>query len=521
VSDSIPEEPKTSEVSDPVEPVEEPEEGEPTQSVEEGHSDGDRRNEEGEGEQEAQPAQPAHPAPVSVPDMNPASRLSHHLSYEITQAAVVAGVLGILAFVVLGGRLADVYLWLRPTAPTSGQVTLLTVGEEALYLFDPSDPSPEVTPRALLAELVRFAHAGGASVVVLDFLLDRPCENDELLASAAREHGAVVGAERFVVSDPGTGREFAAGPAVGFGDAVATGFANLHEEQHALFSSGDLLVRRTPLVRRVAWARQGGAWPMGLVGGDQADAQVRPSMPLLAAWLHTSGSSAVDLQRRLDAGCGGSPMSCDLDAAELGLPELPGDLNDLLEINYRGAEGRDEIPTLRAAQVLRAAGESALMRSVGVELPLTVPADMAEVLRGRVVVICRVDEVAAAAGDRFVTPYAFPLLLSADMTGGRIQAQVIDNLLAGHHIRHLGAWLPLLLTGLLLAGIWLTRRRLREDVHTALWCGVAAALVLAGVALFRATDGLVADLELPVAAVMVSLIALRLRGWALEDQIAD
>lgn len=490
--------------------VVDPEE-EPTQSVEEERSDGDRRNE----------VEPDPDPESSTPDMNPASRLSHHLSYEITQAVVVAAVLAILAFVVLGGRLADVYLWMRPAAPTSGQVTLLTVGEEALYLFDPSDPAPQVTPRALLAELVRFADAAGASVVVLDFLLDRPCEGDELLAAAAREHGAVVGAERFVISDPGSGREFAAGPAAGFGHTVVTGFANLHEEQHALFSSGDLLVRRTPLVRRVAWARQGGAWPMGLVGGDQADAQVRPSMPLLAAWLHSSGGSATDLQRLLDDGCAGAPLSCELGAAELGLPELPGDLHDLLEINFRGREGSDEIPTVRAAQVLRAAGESALMRSVGVELPLTVPADMAEALRDRVVVICRVDEVAVAAGDRFVTPYSFPLMLGADMAGGRIQAQVIDNLLAGHHVRHLGAWLPLGLTGLLLAGIWITRRRLREDVHTALWCAAAAALVLGGIALFRATDGLVADLELPVAAVVVALIALRLHGWALEDQVAD
>jgi CHASE2 domain-containing sensor protein len=519
VSDTPPEEPRDApeavEEAEPVEPAEERVEREPTQSVEEDHSDGDRRNEEGEGAGSA-----SGPA-AAVPDMNPTSRLSHHLSYEITQAVVVAAVLAILAFVILGGRLADVYLWLRSSAPTSGQVTLLTVGEESLYLFDPSDPSPQITPRALLAELVRFVDAAGASVVVLDFLLDRPCEDDALLAAAARDHGAVVGAERFVVSDPDSGREFAAGPAAGFGDAIASGFANLHEEQHALFSSGDLLVRRTPLVRRVAWARQEGAWPMGLVGGDQADAQVRASMPLLAAWMHTSGGSAADLQRLLDDGCGGSPLGCELDAAGMGLPALPGDVHELLEINFRGPEGRDDIPTLRAAQVLRAAGESALMRSVGVELPLTVPADMAEVLRGRVVVICRVDEVAAASGDRFVTPYSFPLMLGADMTGGRIQAQVIDNLLAGHHIRHLGAWLPLLLTGLLLAGIWITRRRLREDLHTVLWCAAAAALVLAGFALFWATDGLVADLELPVAAIVVALVALRLHGWALEDQIAD
>ncbi len=505
---------------------------EPTQSVEEGRSDGDRRNEEpGEieesGEPEAEPTQSVEKPPADVParparlDMNPTSRLAHHFSYEIAQALVVGAVVAILAFVVLGGRFADLYLWLRPAAPVSDQVTLLTVGEEALYLFDPTDPTPVVTPRALLAELVGFVDAAGASVVVLDILLDRPAEGDERVAAAAREHGAVIGAERFVVSEPGRGREFAAGPAAAYGDTLATGFANLHEEQHALFSSGDLLVRRTPLVRRVAWARQENPWPMGLVGGDQIDAQVRASMPLLAAYMHASGGSAADLQRLLDEGCTGAPLTCDLDADALGLPPLPGGLHDLLEISYRGPEGADLIPTVRAAQVLRAAGESALMRSVGVELPLTVPDDVAAVMRDRVVVICRVDEVAARAGDRFVTPYSFPLLLGADMAGGRIQAQVIDNLLAGHHLRHVGAWLPVVLTALLLAGIWATRRRLREDLHCAVWLAAPAALVVAGAVLFRVTDGLVLDLGLPVAACLVALLVLRLHGWALEDTTPD
>ena len=543
MSDTSPEEPRAAGAPEVEVEVEAEAEAESTQSVEEGRSDGNRRNEEAGIVEEPGVVEKAgiveEVGVVEGPgvvvgagvvvgpgvgprlDMNPTSRLTHHLSYEITQAMVVGAVLAILAFVLLGGRFADLYLWLRPAAPVSDQVALLTVGEEALYIFDPADPAPEVTPRALLAELVRFVDAAGASVVVLDFLLDLPADGDDLLADAAAAHGAVVGAERFVVSDPGSGREFAAGPAAAYGDTVATGFANLHEEQHALFSSGDLLVRRTPLVRRVAWARQENPWPMGLVGGDQIDAQVRPSMPLLAAYMHTSGNAAVDLQRRLDEGCSGAPLTCDLEAADLGLPGWPGGLHDLLEIHYRGAEGADLIPTVRAAQVLRVAGESALMRSVGVELPLTVPDDVAAVMRDRVVVICRVDEVAARAGDRFVTPYSFPLLLGADMAGGRIQAQVIDNLLAGHHLRHAGTWLPVALTTLLLIGIFATRRRLREDLHCAVWCAAPLALVVAGVVVFRATDGLVLDLGLPVAASLVALVVLRLHGWALEDTTPD
>ena len=464
-------------------------------------------------------------SPDELP-MNPASRLTHHLGYEAAQAVFVALFLGVLAFVALGGQFGDIYVWLRAGAATSGEVSLLTIGEESLYLYDPHDAQPEVTPRGLLAELVRFADAAGARVIVLDILLDQAQPDDPVLAEAARAHGAVIAAERFVVTDPATGREFAAGLAPGFGHDIATGFANLQEEENALFSGGDLLVRRAPLVRRVARARLTGPWPTNVVGGEQTDSEVVPSLALLGAWLHVARgrSEQTDpstLRRTLAAACGGGALACDLGAEGLGLPRIPGGLARPLEINFRGPESEDGIPTVRAAQALRVMGESALLRALGVEAPIAVPDDLASELRDRIVVVCRVDAGAAQSGDRFATPYAFPALMRADMTGGRIQAQVIDTLLSGRHVRHTGPWLAWPLAALLIAGVWWSQRRLRDDVHSLAWLIAGVALVALGAAVFRVTDGLVLDVGLPLTAMLVAVLVTRVRAWALEDVSPD
>jgi CHASE2 domain-containing sensor protein len=447
--------------------------------------------------------------------MEPGSRLSHHVAYEVTQALFSGALLATLGFVALGGQFADLYLWLRGPAPSSGEVALLTIGEEALYLFDPEDAEAEVTPRAMLAELVRFLDAAGASVIVLDILLDRPAPGDDALAAAAQAHGAVVGAERIALSQPGSGHEFAAGPTPALGE-FATGFANLQEEENALFSGGDLLVRRAPLVRRVARARLAGPWPMNIAGGEQTDTEIRPALALSAAWMHAHGADHGALLQQLAAHCQGNPLVCDGDP--LGLPATPAPLHQPLEINFRGPEGADGITAVTAARALRVMGESALMRSVGVEMPVTVPDDLDARLRDRVVVVCRVDGV---ADDRFVTPYSFPLLLGADMAGGRIQAQVIDTLLGGKHVRHAGAWLGWLLAIGLSAGIVLSRRRLRDDLHTAAWLATALGLLLFGILLFRVTDGLALDLGLPITVALLTLMLVRVHAWALEDQVAD
>jgi CHASE2 domain-containing sensor protein len=197
----------------------------------------------------------------------------------------------------------------------------------------------------------------------------------------------------------------------------------------------------------------------------------------------------------------------------LGLPPIPVDLSEPLTINFRGPERAAPLPTVRAAHALRVMGQTAVLASLGVDAPPEVPGELADVLRDRTVVVCRVDR---AAGDRFVTPYSFPMLHQADMAGGRIQAQLIDTLLSGRHVRTLPRWLPWLLALALALGAVFTRRALRDDVHTALWLLAGLALVAGGVALFRATDGVVLELAPPLCTILITLVALRLHGWAEE-----
>ena len=450
------------------------------------------------------------------PSMEGGSHLAHHLGYEVVQAMVVAAVLASLAFVGLGGRFSDLYVRARGAAPVSDQVALLTIGAEALYLWNPGDPEPVVTPRGLLAEPARFLDAAGARVIVLDILLDRPAPGDVELAAAAAAHGTVIGAERFVLSEPAGGREFAAAITAPLNRSIDAGFANLLEEEASLFSGGELLVRKAPLVRRLARARMDGRYPGNLVGGEQADAEVRPALALLAAWLHAGRRTTADaakLANTVQLNCAGSPMDCTVDAESLGLPALPAGLAQPLPINFRGPERAAAIPTLTASQTLRVMGQDALMRSLGVEMPLEIPAELAAAVRDRTVVVCRVDD---HSGDRFVTPYSFPMLMRTDMAGGRIQAQLIDTLLSGRHIRPLPGWIPWLLGLLLGAGMVLTRRWLRDDTHSLAWLAVGLALVAGGAWLFAATDGVVLELGPALCVGLVTLMVLRVHGWARE-----
>ena len=85
----------------------------------------------------------------------------------------------------------DVYMNLSSPAAVSGEVTIVTIGPEALHLWNPEDAIPEVTPRAFLAELITTLDEAGARTIVLDIILDISDDNDEKLAQAARKHGAV------------------------------------------------------------------------------------------------------------------------------------------------------------------------------------------------------------------------------------------------------------------------------------------------------------------------------------------
>jgi len=408
----------------------------------------------------------------------PGSHLARAMAYETLVVAFTAVAVAVLVFVVSRGQFEDLYVK-AGGVETSDEVVLLSIGEEALYLWDPADPEPEVTSRALLGQLVRFADAAGARVVVLDVLLDRPAEDIPLLDAARAAQAPVVGATRFATTDPVSGAEFAAGLAPIYGELIHPGFANLQVEEPWLFSEVKL-VRRAPLQRQVSTARLGGPWPMNIVGAEQSDEATIESLALVAARL-----------------AGADPV----------IDEDP------LLIAFSGPEQAGSIPTVRASAALRALGASALAEAMGVEMPVTVPPEIAAVMEGRVVVIGRVD---AAADDRFVTPYSWPLLVGEDMAGARVQATLIDQLITGRRITSVAGaagWVPALA---LVALVFLSRRKLRDDVHAAGWVVVCLALVGGGILLFRATD-VAFDVGPSIGGILVTLVSVHVWEWAVDE----
>ncbi|MCP4810168.1 MAG: CHASE2 domain-containing protein [Proteobacteria bacterium] len=419
------------------------------------------------------------------------------MAYETAVVGFTALAVAVLVFLVSRGQFEDLYVKARGVAPPSDQVTLVSIGEEALYLWEPHAEDRTVTPRALLAQVVRFCEAAGAEVVVLDVLLDQPAEGDAALLSAAQAFsGTVIAAERFVETEPKSGARFQAGIADGFGGAISGGFANLQVEEPWLFSDAQL-VRRAPLVAEVSRARMSAIWPLNIIGAEQAEDYLAPSMTLLAA---VSLAHPDDALARIQAG-------------DLDLPALPTPVEEPLLINFRGPERADPIPTIRAASILRAMGQTALAQEMGVDMPVVVSDELRGLLEGRVVVVGRVD---AQADDRFVTPYAWPLLVDHDMAGVRVQAHVIDSLLSGEHIRVISR--PLWILGVLLgAAVLVSRRFLRDDVHVIGWILVSGLLVAVGVLTFRWTDGLALDAGPPVGGILIPLVCTHVWEWAVDE----
>ena len=190
-------------------------------------------------------------------------------------------------------------------------------------------------------------------------------------------------------------------------------------------------------------------------------------------------------------------------SAMFGLPDTPP-LQQPFAINFRGPEGADGIPTVSAARLLRLAGVSALARKLGADLPLEVPDDLRALLTDRVVVVGRTD---AASGDVFVTPYGFPAMIDADMSGVRIQAQLVDTLLTGrglHRVGGLGAWIA---AGILAVAVVVTRKR---SWHLPIWLMLAFAGIVAGTLVFRWTDGVALEITPALVTVGCTLVAVHL-----------
>lgn len=442
-----------------------------------------------------------------------ASRLVAYEVYVILTTAVAATV---LAFIGFRGQFLDLYTRMHQGAPVSEEVVLVTIGSEALYLWNSDEPEPEVTPRGLLAEVVQFLDAAGANVIVLDFLLDRPTSSDEKLAKAAAQHGAVLLAERYQLAEPGTGVEFVAGTTPELVESTVQGLANFQLESPTVFS-GESVVRRVPLVRRVARAHLSGIFPANLVGARMSDAEVLPSMGLGAVWLHRARqadpkASYDTLLKTLDSQCSGHPLRCESSPADLHVAGLPHAVHEPLHINYRGSERGDRLPTVRAAEILRLMAEPALLADLGVASEVPVPDRYKQLFDGKIAVVGRVD-----GSDHLLTPYAFPMYLRPDMAGPRIQAQVIDTLASGRHVRFVPGIFGWLLAAALGVGVVRSARFLRDDVHGLLWIAVSGGLAVLGLGLFIATDGLVFELGLPLGACLGMVFLTQLRAWAEFD----
>ena len=195
------------------------------------------------------------------------ARLGRDVAHEVVVNVLAALAVGAMAFVLLDGRVDGLYVRARGAAPVSDQVAVVSLDEETFYLWNPYDPSPETTPRALLAETVRFLSAAGAKVIVLDLLTDQPAPGDDALVAAVQAHGRVVAAERFSPQRADGVAPFAAASVLS--DVALPAYANLGLEERTLFSGG-MIVRDVPLVAAVARARLSGPFPVGLVGAFAA-----------------------------------------------------------------------------------------------------------------------------------------------------------------------------------------------------------------------------------------------------------
>jgi CHASE2 domain-containing sensor protein len=190
-------------------------------------------------------------------------------------------------------------------------------------------------------------------------------------------------------------------------------------------------------------------------------------------------------------------------------------LEEVLPINFRAPEHSDPIPTVRAADILRLAGQSALMRQLDPTIEVPVPEAYKSVLRDKLVVVGRAgfDDT----GDRFITPFGFPAYLQADMAGCRVQAQIIDTLLSGRHIRLYRGAIAWLGAAVLFGLVVVSYRRSPDRVHVTSWAAAGAGLVLFGAVLFRASDGIAVDTGPPVAGILCGLLWSHIRAWAQEQ----
>lgn len=356
-------------------------------------------------------------------------------------------------------------------------------------------------PRGLLAWVVRYLDAAGARVIVLDVLTDRPGEDDEALARAAEAHGAVIGATRLVSSGVPGRAPFVAGPTPGLRGTLEWGYANVHAEAPTVFGgfAGISVVRAVRMVVPATSAAVTGTWPLNLledaeVGGE---AIPRPALALAGAWrFKHMDAPQGGLQAFLTERCTG--QVCER-SWELGL-RPPRSLTEPMPINFRGPEGLDGLPTVPASDLLRGLLMPAVTASSASPEPIVPSQAVIDAVQDRAVVVGR-----PLASDRYLTPYGFPDLSTADMSGHRIQAHVLDTLLSGRHVRPVPDWLVYGLSALLAGWLWRSRRTMKAGRHTLVGLGIGGAAIPVATLFYLVTDGVSMDVA-PVLLVACTVV---------------
>lgn len=424
----------------------------------------------------------------------------------------------ILGFTAFGGMFLDVYQNLSPSEPVSGEVTLLTIGPEALHLWDSENPNPDVTPRAMLAELISILETAGARTIVLDVLLTSSQDGDDLLAQAIKNHGTVVTAEQFVVNQPRTSKQYIAGTTPQIADVVGVGHANLYFTEPILFT-GEMIFRGVHLVHFGQRSSIKGTWPNTVLNGGVFET-ISPSLSLAGAWLHQARGhdpniTYAHLLTILKENCQieQSILHCD----QQNFPHLKGlrqDWSEAFWLHHFGSERNDQINYVPASRLLMLSAEKALMRSFNIpeeQLPPTaIPEDLKEKLQDKLVVIGRVDRMTAQDADRYPTTYSFPVFSKRDMAGVRIQAHLMEALISGRSLYFLPDWISILLALIVMYGTWNLFHKVSIVHHLWMWLLSSIVLVLFGLLVFRIFDGVVLDLSLPITMSILTLIAMNM-----------
>ncbi len=427
--------------------------------------------------------------------------------------AIVGTILGFTAF---GGLFLDIYSNILPSDPVSEDVTVVSIGPQALYLWDPANPSPEVTPREMLAELIEILTELEATTISIDITLSSAEAGDDRLARAAAAHGAVIAAEEAQVNLPSEGSMFAAGitPILSAenpsgSSIISPGHVQLYMTEPILFGD-NLIVRGVPLVLRYDRLNLNQTWSQQQ-DSITLDPGFTPALSLATAWLYRAkqrdpGASIYTLTKEINSICSyeGSTLNCTSSTLSF-LPDLQVPLHENYRLWHTGPEQGDAIHFLPAAELLLQRSLLNYLQKIGLpESEQQYNDELRKQIKGKAVIIGRVDQN-RNSNDRHPTTYSFPFFTDSDMSGVHIQAQLIERMLSGKTWHPVPTWLHWLLGVLAAVLSWRTVKRQPIILQIPILSLYFLYFFVAGL-LLMALTGWVLELGIPITTGMLSFI---------------